>query len=127
MTRNGASLLGFAAAPLSAGVANVVLSFVENGSPNGPMDLVGAFVMAFFFSLPVVLVAMPIYFLLSRFRLVNPWTCLASGALLGGIFGAVLRLPNPPQSGDVLVMAAIGVVAAFVFWLVLCAAQTAER
>ena len=127
MTRNGASLLGFAAAPFAAGVANIVLSFAVNGSPDGPMDIVGAFVAALFFSLPVVLVAIPIYFLLNRFRLINAWTCLVSGALLGGIFGLVLRLPNPPQSGDVLVMAAIGVVAAFAFWLVLCTAQTVEK
>jgi hypothetical protein len=127
MTRGGATFLGFVAAPLAAGVANTVLSFAANGPPDDPLDVVAAFVFAAFYSLPVALVAIPIYLLLNRFGLVNLWTCAISGGLLGGAFGAVLRVPNPPQPGDVSVAAGIGVFAAVAFWFVWRAGQVVEN
>ena len=115
MTRKAATVLGFAVAPFAAGVVNAAVGVcIGDGEP---------FKLLFYFSTAlvyavflVVIFAVPTYRLLNRIGLVNLWTSVAAGALIGALFGVTLR--SPPQASEVMLMASIGTLAALAFWLV---------
>ena len=65
----------------------------------------------------MVTFAVPMYLLLNSKGLVNLWTSLAVGALVGALFAVTLRWPRP-HANDVMFMASIGSLAALAFWLV---------
>ena len=118
MTRSASAFLGFAAAAIAAGVANAALALAQGGYVDFP-NLLAAFVGAFLFSLPpIFLLAAPTYLLLNRGGLVNAGTCLVSGAVVGALFSVTVRLPGSAETGDMLIGAGIGTVAALAFWVV---------
>ncbi len=116
MTRNRATVLGFAVAPLAAGLGNAAMALLYYLEPS---RLFFYFVTALIFSvLPMVVFAVPMYLLLNHAGLVNLWTSLAAGAIVGALFGVMLRMPSPPRAHDVVHMTFIGTLAALAFWLV---------
>jgi hypothetical protein len=116
------TFLAFLTAPLVIAIGWAAQAFLLADSDPRPLsDLAGEFlvtvVMVYIGAAWVtVLFALPLFFLLRRFRLLRSWTAGLVGALIGGIIGAALgNLASPPGS---LWFVALGGLAGFVFWLV---------
>jgi hypothetical protein len=82
--------------------------------------VLGAFAVFFIFCVAItLLLAAPMFLALNRLDLVNGWSTLGVGVVIGGVVGLAVRFPNAPILRDVLLMVGTGVVAAGSFWLVL--------
>ena len=133
---NGADRRSIASAFLVAAVVSTVLftafTFATDQSGlRGPGYLMMLLLVGVASSLlAIVVLALPAFFLLARLRLVNLWSALAAGLVIGAIMAGVTEWP---QSGlkafthadwddhaviRIYVHAAIGAVAALCFWLI---------
>ena len=61
--------------------------------------------------------ALPLFLLVNKAKLVNGITCFASGVLIGGASAFLLYLPNQPIEEDVLTFAAGGALGGITFWI----------
>lgn len=104
-------VLAFLAASLVPALIGVALT---------PQPGKALFFFAFYcFSLlATVLFGAPTFLLLLYLRLVRWWTGILAGLSIGIIVGAVIRLPSPPETNDILIMAISGSIAGLVFWVV---------
>ena len=116
MARNATTVLGFAVAPLVAGFVNAAVG-VAVGIFDSESLLFYFFTALVGSAFLMVCFAVPTYLLLNRKGLVNLWTSLAAGALIGTLFAVTLGWPIP-QANDAMLMASIGALAALAFWLV---------
>jgi hypothetical protein len=72
----------------------------------------------FFCFLAVSIIGVPVFFVLrSRLRL-NISVALAAGFLGGGLTSMLIRLPQLPRLGEVLLVGSIGAVVGVTFWLI---------
>ena len=117
MRRTTAAVVGFLVASLIPALLFSVLSPVSGGTDIIAMLrlLPGFYVFSL---LATVVLAVPVFLLFLRFRLVRWWSVLGAGFGIGALIGFIVRSPNPVQIRDVLVMSLTGVAAALGFWLV---------
>jgi hypothetical protein len=117
VARPAAALLGFFAASL---VPPIV--FVSRGASDGAvglLDIFAAFLLLLFFSVAMVaLFGVPAFLLLRRFKLVDWWSALGTGLVIGAVLGFLIGAPDSPEISDVLTMAGTGAASGLAFWFV---------
>ena len=117
MREVAAAAIGFLAAALVP-----VLAFAVRTPLHAWTDfssLLGFLVVWYFFSLlATLLFGVPAFLILRFFGLVRLWTTLVAGSFGGIAVGMLLRWQGRIELRDLLVTCAMGVVSAFVFWLI---------
>ncbi|MFZ6781322.1 hypothetical protein ACO0LD_31180 [Undibacterium sp. Ji83W] len=116
MTKDTATTLGFIFAPLIAAI------IIALRSPNfGGQDFIayGLVPIFYFFTFyTAILLGVPAFLLLDHFKLVNWWSIIGSGTVIGALAGIFIRLPSTPHLSDLLPTTPIGSASAFGFWLI---------
>jgi hypothetical protein len=116
-----ASVLAFLIAPLIPAVAGAVLTPVTSGSGVNidPASVLGlTMVFAAFSYAAAFVLAIPAFVALQRFGLVNVWSILLAGVLVGAAVSVLMRMPNAVTARDLVVTCSMGLCSAIVFWLV---------
>ncbi|WP_210283278.1 MULTISPECIES: hypothetical protein [unclassified Massilia] len=108
-------LVAFATAPLVAVLA-LALADIVQGRTNWRLSLGLIPILYIFAAISSLGVAVPAYFLLSRYRLVNFFTIFLAGLVVPVVVAAILRLPNPLNPDDLSGMVPAGALSACVFW-----------
>ena len=117
MRRTTAGVVGFVVAPLiSALILAAATRLFE------PSDIVARIAMVpvfyYFSAMATVLLGLPAFFLLLRFRINRWWSVVVGGLIIGALMGALVGAPNHAQLPNVLLMAATGTASALGFWLI---------
>jgi hypothetical protein len=113
--QNVAATLGLFAAPL---VPTIVPAFYAgSSSPDVTSAFYGAFLIYVVSLLLGGVLGLPFFYLLGRLRLVNVWTCLLGGFLVGAIAGLLITLFARVGSDAALIYGCQGAGAAAVFWV----------
>jgi hypothetical protein len=117
MRRRTAAVLGFLSAPLVSALIGAALTPVTRTFDlRAFLGLVPVFY--FFAAVVTVLLGIPAFLLLLRFKLVRWWSALGAGFLIGALVALIMRSPNAIQPRDVLVFAPTGAASALSFWLI---------
>lgn len=112
-----ATVAGFLAAAAVPAVVATMMAHLENQA-----DVVSLWKLTLFFfyysALATTVLGVPTFLVLRRFRLVNFWSTIFAGFVIGAIVGVLVRIPSPPQLHATLVMGLTGCGAALVFSLI---------
>jgi hypothetical protein len=114
-TQNAAATVGLFTAPLVP--ALVPAFYAGSSSPNVASAFYGALLI---YTISLVLggvLGLPIFYLLGRIRLVNVWTCLLGGFLVGAMSGLLIAVLARVGSDAALIYGCQGAGAAAVFWV----------
>jgi RHS repeat-associated protein len=88
-------------------------------SPDGTANRIGMVPVFYYFSaMATVLLGLPAFFLLLRFRIIRWWSVVVGGLVIGALMGTLVGAPNHTQLPNVLLMAATGAASALGFWLI---------
>jgi len=110
-----AVVVGFLVAPLVPAVALALFSPVSGGDAEG---IIGGAVLFYVFALLFTgLFGVPAFFVLLRFKLVSWWSSAVGGAAIGAIVAVAISSGAMAGTG-LLVYAALGALAAVVFWFI---------
>jgi hypothetical protein len=137
---------GFLTADLVSGVLFTVLPYLtgDSSSLERPADFAISLLLALligtgYSAVPITILALPLYLVLRRTGLINRWSTLIFGIIIGGITAWVLERPNRGVSAythfdwsdhAVRLMAgfaAIGGIAALSFWSVWSRRQRSSK
>jgi len=117
MRRITAGVLGFIVAPLISAVTLATATRLFE-----PSDIVARIAMVpvfyYFSAMATVLLGLPAFFVLLRFKIIYWWSVLAGGLVIGALMGAIVGAPNHAQLPNVLFMSATGAASAVGFWLI---------
>ena len=114
-TQGKAATVGLFAAPLVPTIAPAL--YAGTGSPGVASAFYGAFLIYVISLLLGSLLALPLFYLLGRVRLLNVWACLLGGFLVGVMSGVMIILLTGVGSDAVLIYGWQGAGAAAVFWI----------
>lgn len=115
MTRVGATINAFAVAAV---VPAIVLAIGEVARYGDIRGMGWALVLLPFSIMATLLFAVPMFLIVARFGRINLWSTLGGGVVVGAIVAVVLRLPGGwPPASDLILMCAVGLIAAISFWL----------
>ena len=109
--------VGFLVAPIIPAVTMAIWSSLVEQRAVGPTLQLTLF-FYFYSALATIVFGIPTYFLLLRFKLVNLWSALTVGFVIGVIVSFIIKAPNFITLREILPMGAMGAAAAFTFWLV---------
>lgn len=112
-----ATLTAFVLAPL---VSALIFPFISTALHD--IDIVDFMVSVllfyFFCSLATLVLGMPLYLLLRRFKLVAWWSTTLSGIIIGAIVAILVSLQNPVHERSLAFFCGIGAVTGLAFWLI---------
>jgi hypothetical protein len=112
VTRPTATINAFAVAALVPAVLWAVAELVRTGDVRG-LALVIVFLP--YSIVATLLVAVPLFLAFNWLRLVNLWSSLAGGIIVGAVVAAAIRYP--PLPSELLITCALGLAAALSFWI----------
>ena len=111
------TVAGFLIAPIIPAVFFAMSTpLAEQGAVGPRLGLTFAFYL--FTSQVSIVLGVPTYFLLLRFKLVNLWSALTVGFVSGVIVAIILRMPSLITWHDIFIMGSMGATAGLTFWLV---------
>ncbi len=114
-TQNAAATVGLLTAPL---VPTIVPAFYAGSSSPGVTSAFYGALLIYVIALLIGSVfGLPFFYLLGRIRLVNVWTCLLGGFLVGAISGLLITVLARVGSDAALIYGCQGAGAAAVFWV----------
>jgi VIT1/CCC1 family predicted Fe2+/Mn2+ transporter len=117
MKKTSCAVIGFFVAPLVASVA--LTAGAEMRGVSKLIMMLGLLPIVYYFVTVLTFIfAVPAYFLLSRYGLVNLRSILISGMAMGVLGSIISRLPNAPNFHDFIGTVPVGALAAFCFWLI---------
>src|SRR5687768_1108798 len=103
--------IGYLLASLVPAVALALITPLRAGQfTTWQLGLVPVFFV--FSAMAIALIGMPMYFMLRAMRLVTWWSALIAGCLGGVLVGLIIRLPEAPSMGDLLVTCPVGATSA---------------
>jgi hypothetical protein len=112
-----ASVIGFIVAPLAAAIVLTTYTLVMDGTAIGSSPFSMALIYYSACAVVALVVGLPMFVVLLRFRRIQAWTTMLAGAVIGGSVALAIGFDMLRPVG-VLAMAASGTAAALVFWLV---------
>ena len=110
------AVLGFVAAAIFPAIVLAVTSPITEGRLVGALGILPLLLV--FSCGAVLLLGLPLFLLLRRFRLVRWWSAIASGLVIGALVAVITRAPGVVKPGDFIVMVPLGGATAFLFWLI---------
>ena len=118
MTRTTATVLGFVLAPILPGVIFLIGSpLLREGADF--TSLLQATLLSYFFSAGfTIFIGIPMFVLLWKLDLINWWSVLTAGFVIGGLVAVILQLPGLHGIEDIPAMGLVGSSTTFLFWLI---------
>jgi hypothetical protein len=109
--------IAFLSAPLSAALIALSLkAFFDRGAFADAAEFAVSIVVWWIYAgILAALIALPVFLILKRLRLVRWWTALVTGSLVGGVGSFVV---NARTTAEILQVVIAGTVGGLVFWFV---------
>ena len=116
MTKDNAITLGFIFALLIAAIMIALRAPNFSGEDFIAYGLIPIFYVFTFCT--AILLGAPAFILFDHFKLVNWWSIIGSGTVIGALAGIFMRLPSTPHLSDLWPITPIGSTSALGFWLI---------
>jgi ABC-type uncharacterized transport system permease subunit len=119
MSKVTAAIMGFLVAPLVSAVIGAVLTPVEGRLNLDLVSILGLLPIIYFFAaLATILLGVPSFLLLLKYKLVTWWSALIVGVVAGVIVALIFKAPSHVEARDLLVMGTMGSASALAFWVI---------
>lgn len=111
------TVAGFLIAPIVPAATMAIWGSLLEQRPVGLTVQMTLF-LYFYTAFATIVFGIPAYFFLLRCKLVNSWSALTMGFVMGAIIGSVIKLPNLAKFHEILSIGAMGAATALTFWLI---------